>query len=168
MSDLRQAVMDRVSLRDTLLREYPALEGDDVALNDTLQGMDDFEERAVAWLRAAAEQEARADALASMIETMQARKQRLKGSAERLRGDVLDALQVVGMARPIRAPDMTVSVSPGRRKVIVTNEDAIPDVFCKIERKPLKNIIAAELARGIDVPGAILSNPVPYLSVRRG
>lgn len=168
MSDLTRATYDRVTARDNLLREFPELEHDETALADTLQGIDDFEERVVAWMRIAREQEAQAKALALMIEEMQIRKRRLEGNAEKLRDVVLEALQAAELGRPIRAPDMTISVSAGRRrKVIVTNDDAIPDTFCKIERTPLKAIIAQELARGINVPGAILSNPVPFLSVRR-
>lgn len=163
-TDLGPAVMERVALRETLLREFVV--DDDQALNDTLAGLDNFEERCLAVLRYSIEQEAHAEALGALIKQMQSRKARLEMAAQRARDAVFSAMQAAELPR-IVAPDMTVSIGKGRPKVIVTDAELIPERFRRVKTEPNLTLIYAAASEGREVPGATLSNPIPTLMVRR-
>jgi hypothetical protein len=165
-SALDAAVATRRNLRDQLLATWPELADDTETLTDTLAGIDNFEEQCLAVLRHAIEREAMGKALGALIDGMQARKKRLEEGSKFLRVAVLNAMQEAALPK-IRAPDMSVSIGVGKPKVLITNEAALPEAFCRITRAPDKAAIAAEIAAKRDVPGAVLSNPVPFLSVHR-
>lgn len=165
-SDLGAAVTTRLNLRDQLLAAWPDLTEDADTLLDTLSGLDNFEEQVVAALRHAIEREAHGKALGELIQTMRERKQRLESGVDWLRAAVLNAMQETGCSR-IRAADMSVSIGRGKPKVIVTDPDAVPDELCRIAREPNKAEIAKAIAAGQDVPGAVLGNANPFLSVHR-
>jgi hypothetical protein len=42
--------------------------------------------------------------------------------------------------------------------VQITDEDAIPDAYCRIKREPSKTLIKEALLDGEEVPGAVLDN----------
>lgn len=164
--DLEAATTTRISLREQLLAAWPDLAEDDQTLMDSLSGLDEFEEQVLATLRHAIEREAHGKAIGELIDGMRARKQRLENGAQWLRAAVLNAMQETGCSR-IKGPDMSVSVGPGKAKVIVTDAEAVPDALCRISREPNKTEIAKALAAGQDVPGVVLGNANPFLSVRR-
>lgn len=156
----------RRSLRDSLLAQYPALIEDDETLSDTLAGIDDFEEQCLAVLRAALEREAMGKALGEMIDTMQTRRRRLEDGARTMRGAVLEAMQEAGL-KSMKAPDMSVSIGAGKPKIVVIDENRIPDRLCRISRTANKIEIASALAAGEKVDGVELGNPQPFLIVHR-
>ena len=61
---------------------------------------------------------------------------------------------------------MTASIRAGQPSVQITNEDEIPDLYVHMERKMNKQVIASVLKSGGEVPGAVLSNSLPTLSLR--
>lgn len=164
--ELDAAVTTRRNLRDQLLATWPGLADDADTLLDTLAGLDDFEEQCIAALRAAIEREAHGKALTDLIDGMTARKRRLEDGAKSIRIAVLNAMQEAGVPR-IKAADMTIATGHSKPKVVVTDEDAVPDMLCRFTRAPDKTAIAAEFAAGRDVPGALLGNPQATLTVRR-
>lgn len=163
--ELDGALVTRINLRGQVLDRWPELTEEVQTLNDSLAGLDDFEEQCLAVLRDALRREAMAKGLGGLIEEMQARKRRLDEGAKFLRVAVLNAIQEAGVPR-ITAPDMTVSVGRAKPRVVITDEAALPDNLCQITRTPDKTAIAAALATG-DVPGAMLGNPAVFLSVRK-
>ena len=94
------------------------------------------------------------------------RARRFGNRAEMLRQTLLDAMTALTLPR-IRAPDFSVSIGKGRAKVLITDERALPDQFCRIERRPLLREIADALDGGADVPGATRSNVGPQLTIRK-
>lgn len=94
------------------------------------------------------------------------RARRFGNRAEGLRDTLKAALEVLGQTR-LREADFSVSIGPGRPKVLITDEREVPDAFCKTERRPLLHEIGEALDRGDDVPGAVRSNPSPILTIRR-
>lgn len=165
-SALDAAVTTRKILKEILLREYPSLAEDFETLNDSLAGLDSFEEECVAALRNIIEREAHGKALGGLIDDMQARKKRLEEGAKFLRGAILNAMQEVGVGK-IRAPDMSLSIGYGKPKVVIVDEALIPDALCRISRAANKTEIAKVIAAGEAVPGTELGNPQPFLSVHR-
>lgn len=165
-TDLSAALVSRANLRDQLLGLYPELADDETALMDTLAGLDNFEEQVLAVLRHAIEREAHGKALGEMIDTMTGRKRRLEDGAKTMRAAVLHAMQEAGLKK-LSAADVTVSIGAGKPRLIITDEAAVPDEFCRITRAPDKSAIAKAFGAG-DLPSwATLSNPQPFLTVHR-
>lgn len=168
-SALDAAIVTRLNLRDRLLADFPGLAEDDQALIDTLAGIDDLEEQCLAVLRNAIEREAMGKALGEIIDGMVARKRRLEEGAKNLRGAVLDAMQK-GKLPGIKAPDMSVSLSPGKPRLVVVDDAAVPETLCRIERRPDKKAIAEWLAEidSMQAPNWVRWDaPTPFLSIHR-
>lgn len=166
---LDAAVVTRLNLRDRLLADFPGLAEDDTALLDTLAGIDSLEEQCVAVLRNAIEREAMGKALGELIDGMVARRRRLDEGAKNLRGAVLDAMQK-GKLPGIRAADMSVSLSPGKPRLVILDEAAVPETLCRIERKPDRKAITDWLAEldPMSVPNwATWEAPKAFLTVHR-
>ena len=117
------------------------------------------------WCRQASKDEALAASLRSIIADNQTRLQRLCASADRKRGVALDAMEAIGEKRIIR-PDMTITVSAGRQRVVITDEGELPGAYFVVRREPDKMAIREELEQGRPVPGATLSNKTSTLTIR--
>ena len=170
MPDLGAALQNDKSLRAQLLGLYPELADDSATLLDTLEGLSDLDEQCAAVIRQALEREAMGDAIGAMIKELQARKGRLEDGAKKMRAAVLAVLLESGRTRignTPAIPDMTVSVSPGRARAVVTDVMALPRRLYVVERKPIMAEISKALAAGENVPGAAIGNPIPHLTVRR-
>lgn len=168
-SALDAAITTRLNLRDRLLTDFPGLAEDDQALLDTLSGIDDLEEQCLAVLRNAIEREAMGKALGELIDGMVARRRRLEEGAKNLRGAVLDAMQKARLPG-IRAPDMSVSLSPGKPRLVILDDAAVPETLCRIERNPDKKAITEWLGQldAMSVPNwARWDTPTPFLSIHR-
>ena len=162
--DLSRLVPEHQAIVEHIRALYP--DESDANLADTIEGMSDLPDAIIATLRIALEREAMAKGLAELIKQMTARKRRLEDGAKLLRGSALNAIQEAGIAMPLRAPDMSVSIGRGNASVVITDADLVPDALCKIKREPDKKLIAEALAKG-DVAGAVLGNPQPFVSVHR-
>jgi len=166
---LDAAVLSRQNLREQLLGAWPELADDADTLLDSLAGIDDFEEQVLAVMRQVAEREAHAKALGELIDGMWARKQRLENGAKWLRAAVLHAMQKAKVPR-IKAPDMSLSVSPGKPKLVIVDDAAVPETLCRVKREPDKKAITEWLAQldAMSVPNwAKWDAPTPFLSVHR-
>jgi Gp157 protein len=152
-----QAIKEQLAFENDLLPE-------DQCLLDTLEGLSDLNEQIAALVRDAVRAKAMANALKLIIDDNVSRKLRFEAKSERLRALALYALTEAGIPK-VDAPDMTISQAPGRPSVIITDESLVPDEFCKIERTPVKNVIAEALKSGRFVPYAVWSNPEKILRV---
>jgi type I site-specific restriction endonuclease len=165
-TDIAAALQEHRTFRTQLLAAFPELAEDEETLRDTLEGISDLDQQILAALRHAIEREAHGKAIAELVETMTARKRRLEEGARAIRGAALHAMQEAGLKK-LAAADMTVSVGTGKAKVIITDDQAVPDDLCRVTRTPSKTDIAKALSEGREVPGIILGNPEPFLSVHR-
>lgn len=98
-----------------------------------------------------------------------ARRQRHENRRERLRSVILAALEVSGVALPLRLPEATITIGKGKRKVIVTDETALLEKNYreKVVRTIDIKTVTELLECGLQVDGAVLSNASPILMVRR-
>lgn len=151
--------------RDGLLAAFPDLAEDEEALTDTLDGITDTGDFIARICRQAREDEAMASGLATMLRDMGERKSRLMSRAEKRRAIAMALMNAIGERRIVR-PDMTITVQPGRMAVVVTDDTALPDSLCKVERRPDKPAIREALERGEAVAGAVLSNGTETLTIR--
>jgi Gp157 protein len=153
-----------VHLKERLLSTWPQLDEDTLA--DTLEGITDLHEMIAAVIRSALVDEALQSGLRSRLEEMRTRLSRLGERGAKKRELALEAMCEVGLKK-LQQPDFTASARSGPPGLVVTAEETIPTDFWvpqppKLDRQGL----LGSLKRGQAVPGAELSNPKPYLSVR--
>jgi hypothetical protein len=116
-------------------------------------------------LRAAREKEAMAETLKRMEGEMRERRTRFEEAAQTMRGQVQWGMSELGLKR-IEAPDFTASLSAGKPKVKVLNEELLPDNLCRITRVPNLTAIREFLEAGpLTLDGATLGNPQPVLRI---
>ena len=148
-----------------LIAYDPDILSDELALTDTLDGLADAGDFIAFWCRKAREDEAMATGLSTLLADMQTRKQRLLTRAERQRDLAMALMDSIGERKIVR-PDMTITVNAGRQKVVITDENEIPDRYCRVTRTPDKTAIRDALENGNPVLGAALSNRTSQLTIR--
>ena len=143
---------------------YP--EADEETLVDTLEGITDLQEMIAAVIRSALVDEALHMGLCSRLEDMKTRLARLEERGAKKRQLALEAMAEVGLTK-LEQPDFTVSARAGSPALVVIAEDRIPGAYWLPQPPKLdRQSILGELKRGLEVPGAQLSNAKPVLSVR--
>jgi len=164
MNRLEFARAEYRALKERLKAEDPEL--DDETLADTVEGLTDLHEIIAAILRSALTDEALATGLKERIGQMQERQERLSERAAQRRQIARTAMADAEI-RTITAPDLTASLRPGSRGLMVIDEAVIPQPYWE-PRPPRLNrqALLGELRQGSLVPGVMLSNPEPVLSIR--
>lgn len=152
-------------LRDELLDAHPELREDEQTLTDTLDGETELTDTVSRFIRQALEDEDLAEALNARKKDMEERRTRLMARADKRRAVAMALMDAVGM-RKLEQPDFTAGVRNTPAKVVVTDEAAIPDNYCKITRAPNKLALRDALERGQEIPGVSLGNGSQTLSVR--
>ena len=151
-------------LRQRLLIEYPAT--DDETLVDKLEGITDLHEMIAAVIRSALVDEALHAGLRLRLDDMKERLSRLDLSASKKRQSALEAMTEAGLSK-LEQPDFTASARAGSPALVVVVEERIPAAYWVPQPPKLhRQSILGELKRGIEIPGAEMSNPKPVLSVR--
>jgi hypothetical protein len=151
-------------LKQRLLESYPNC--DDATLTDTLEGITDLHEMIAAVIRSALVDEALLSGLRGRLDDMKERLSRLELRAGKKRELALHAMSEAGLAK-LEQPDFTASTRAGSPALIVVSEQTIPEAYWLPQPPKLdRQAILGELKRGIDIPGAQMSNPKPVLSVR--
>ena len=158
------ATMTYLQLKERISGNYP--QADDETLLDTLEGITDLHEMIAAVIRSALVDEALHSGLRSRLDQMRERLSRLELRASKKRELALEAMTEAGLSR-LEQPDFTASARAGSPALIVVSEQAIPPAYWLPQPPKLdRQSILGELKRGIDIPGAEMSNPKPVLSVR--
>jgi|GEM_PF-2529015 hypothetical protein len=92
---------------------------------------------------------------------MKERLSRLQQRASKKRQLGLAAMTEVGLSK-LEQPDFTASVRAGSPALVVIAEDRIPAAYWLPQPSKLdRQAILGELRRGIEIPGAQMSNPKP-------
>lgn len=97
-------------------------------------------------------------------EELAARRKRFEDRIESLRNLAFKIMDAADIAK-IELPEVTLSVRNVAPSVVITDEDNLPDIACKFERKPDKAKIKELLATGL-VAGAVMTNGGKTLSIR--
>lgn len=163
--DLEGAVSAHKALAEQVRQAFP--DEDEADLADTIEGLSTIDEAIFAVLRAALEREAMAKALGEMIEGMVSRKGRLLAGAQSMRAAALHAMKECGLKK-LQAPDMSLSVSPGKSRLVILDDAAVPETLCRVKREPDRKAIAEWLAEVDGVPNwASWEAPKAFLTVHR-
>ena len=151
-------------IREKIIQEFPGT--DDETIRDTLEGITDLHEMIAAVIRSALVDEALQAGLRRRLDEMKERLSRLELRATKKRELALHAMSEVGLAK-LEQPDFTASTRAGSPALIVVSEQTIPEAYWLPQPAKLdRQAILGELKRGLEIPGAQMSNPKPVLSVR--
>ena len=151
-------------LRQKLDERYPNL--DDETIRDTLEGVTNLHELVAELIRSALLDEALQAALRTRIEEMKTRLSRLAERGLKKRQLALEAMNEAGL-KTLEQADFTASARLGAPPLVVTSDQAIPEVYWIPQPPRLdRQTLTADLRHGDQVPGACLGNPAPILTVR--
>lgn len=170
MPDLHRSLANFRAALDDIRRAYPA-EDDAEALTTTALGETTLEDDILRALREVQQEEDDVEAIniadKARHERMMMRSLRKMAKIERLRAACLNAMQEVGLdKKPLRGPDMSVSIGLSPAKVIITDQYSLPPRYKRQPPpEPNKTAIAEALKRGETVPGAELGNRAPFLRI---
>jgi sugar-specific transcriptional regulator TrmB len=98
------------------------------------------------------------------FEELKARKDRFESRVESLRALAFKLMEAADLPK-LELPEATLSIRSVPPSVMITDEEKLPDIACKFERKPDKTKIKELLASGW-VAGATMSNGSKSLSIR--
>lgn len=124
----------------------------------------EFNDMLAALCRAADEAKKNAEAADARADALRTRSARYEDQEEAYRALIFAALDAASQ-RAWKSPEFTVSITPGRPGVVITDPAAIPDDFVRVRREPDKTAIGSAIASGATVPGAELQNPMPSLRI---
>jgi len=152
------------ALKERLVQEFPLL--NDETIRDTLEGITDLHEMIAVVIRSALVDEALHSGLRSRLTDMKERLSRVEARASKKRELALEAMTEVGLSK-LEQPDFTASARAGSPALLLIAEDQIPETYWVPQPPRLdRQSMLAELKRGVEIPGAQMSNPKPVLSVR--
>ena len=164
-------IIDRLRLEiETVLREYPELADDEVARLDTLEGATDIREVLIGLAKKYGLTEANIVAIQAyqeeLIGSLALREKRYEARKDFLRA-LMSRLMDSAQLRKIELPIATLSFRNNQPRVVGdTDPNLLPDDLCNIKRTVDKKAVRAAIEAGRDVPGFVLSNAAPSLSVR--
>ena len=147
-----------------LMLAYPQLEADEVLRADMIEGstgMDDFIREL---LRKIGTTETLRDATGNYIEELKMRRARMEHTAEALRTLIFKIMQHAQIQKRV-LPEATVSIRNTPAKVVVIDEQQIPDHYMRIKKEPDKIKIKTDLQANMSIAGVTLSNGEPTLAI---
>jgi hypothetical protein len=156
-------------LREQLLAIEPDMATDEQLLFDTIDGQSEVIDQLRSIVRHGIEAEVFADALARHIKTLEQRRSRFEARSDACRSTVRNAMETLGLTA-LKAEDFTVSIVPGRPRVIVPDIDKLPPEYVRTKQEPNLIAIAAALKAlppDETFPGAHWGNTAPIIVVRR-
>ena len=159
------AVEDVMREVNALMAEFPQLADDEELMRDMLEGNTRFDRIMDRLLSDMRDNETLAEASSQRIGKIRERQTRLTHRAQFLRGLMHRLLTLTGL-KSVALAEAKISVVNSPEKVIITDENAIPDELMKITREPNKTAIKNAIKSGQVIPGATMSNGGTTISVR--
>lgn len=150
---------------DDMLAAYPELLDDESLRADMLEAETSLPALASKIVRVRGERLAGAEGLNGYIKILTERRDRLARGADGLKGLLL-RLMATAQLPTLKLPEATVSVTPGRNTVSITDIAALPQGFFVVERSADKAAIKAAIEAGEDVPGAAVVTGENTITVR--
>jgi hypothetical protein len=148
----------------SLLSLHPELEEDDVLRQDSIEAETGALELIDKLIEAEQDAKSLAVGIGTRMDHLAERKTRFENRRVALRKYIMQIMEAANLKK-VERPAATVSISAGRPKVVIINEDDLPDYCVRVKREPAKAVIKDLLSGGHVVNGAILSNPEPVLKI---
>jgi hypothetical protein len=145
---------------------------DPEAVNALMEGESNLKEMAEALLDDLDEADILAKGLAGKIAELESRKTVHDNQIKAVKAVLFKVIERLPPdnkgKRTLRLATATISYTAGASKVVITDESALPfDMLSTTDPTPDRKAIRAELDAGRAVPGAVLSNGEPTISIRR-
>jgi len=150
---------------NALLADYPQLAEDEELFRDMLEGNTRFNEIMDRLLGEMRDNEMLAEAAAQRIGKIRERQTRMTHRVQFYRGLMHRLLSLTGL-KSVALGEAKISVVNSPEKVIITDENAIPEQYQIIKKEPNKTAIKNAIKNGQYVPGASLSNGGTTIQVR--
>ncbi len=150
---------------DALLVEYPELQEDDVLRADMIEGATDIRDVIGKLAEQALDARSSAAAAGIRLAALQERRARFNRHDEALCAIMLKIMTAAGV-KSIPLPECTPTVVAGKPHVIITDATMLPEELCNFDITPRKKAINERIDAGETVPGAVLSNSEPSLTIR--
>jgi hypothetical protein len=148
----------------SLLSLHPELEEDDVLRQDMIEAETGALELIDKLVETERQSKYLIEGIGEAIHHFQRRRERFEARRAALRKYIMQIMESANLKK-VERPAATVSISAGRQKVVITDEDALPEDCVRIKREPDKTRIGSLLHRGGYVPGAALSNAEQVLRI---
>ena len=149
----------------TLMASFPELLEDADLRADTLEGETDLHKVMDKVVLACRDYAMLAKGSKFLIDTLKERQGVLEKRSEFNRTLAQRLMEIAGV-KSLELSSGKISVVNSPKKVIITNEDAIPDLYLRTKKEPNKTAIKEALEKGDEVPGAMLSNGGNTIQIR--
>lgn len=149
---------------NALKASYPDLMEDEEAWAATLESETDLDQILTSIVRRIDDTKALVIGTKERFEELKARKDRFENRVEALRGLAFRLMEAANIHK-LELPEATLTLRSVPPAVVIVDEDKLPDIACKFERKPDKTKIKELLFGGI-VAGAVMSNGSRSISIR--
>jgi Siphovirus Gp157 len=151
---------------NALILANPELATDEQLCADMIEGETDAFEFMRKLERMRLETRCTVEVLVTVIKTMVERSNRFERREENIRKLMKQLLDTANLKK-LELPEATLVIRNGSPKVIITDEEALPDYYFRIKKEPNKTLIGAALKTNppTSVPGAVLSNAEPSLTI---
>lgn len=149
---------------EAMMEEYPELADDDALRADTLEGSTDIHavaSRILSHIREAEQMVEGCKRIAADLSERQAR----WGSRIQFGRELLLSIMDSANQAAITLPEATISVSPGKESVDVTDIDIIPQGYYRVKKEADKTAIAKSFKKGEPVPGAAMKMGEPTIRI---
>ena len=130
----------------------------------TLESETDFHALLTKIVRRIEDTKALASGTGERLQDLAARKLRFEHRMDSLRALLFKLMEAADLSK-CELPEATISLRNVAPSVVITDEENLPDIACKFERKPDKTKIKELLATG-PVIGASMSNGSKTLTIR--
>ena len=148
-----------------LLAAYPELEDDEELRADMIEGETDMVPLVHRLLKRRIDAGAMAEAVKAIKADNAARQARFERQEDGYKA-LIKSIMLAADLRKLTLPDATVSITSARTVVEITDLDAIPQGYARLEKKADKTAIKAALEAGEEIPGAQLALSEEGLIVR--
>ena len=148
-----------------LVAAYPDLADDDDGWSLAISSETELDEMLIKLVRLIDDSKALVDGTKARADELDARVTRFKRRIEAYRSLIQRLMDAANLPKR-ELPEATLSIRAGSPRVIITDERLIPPSLTVIKTEPNKTLIRTTLTAGGSVPGAVLSNAEPSLTIR--
>jgi hypothetical protein len=149
-----------------ILELCPDLEVDERLKLSTLEGETELCEIVSMLLAENEDDEGMTESIKAQIEVRRERIARFERRIETRKNAIVSLMDTAVLTK-LPLPEATVTLRTLKASPKVTDEEALPDDYCRFIRKPDMAAIKEAFEKGIPVPGVILTNGGASLTVRR-
>lgn len=148
-----------------LILQYPELAEDETLRADMIEGETDAFDFLRRLVRLIGDAGALSGGTAAYIAELRERQARIDRRIEAFRLLAFKVMESADLSK-VELAEATLAVRKGSRKIIITDEQALPNQCFKVTREPSRSAIKALLDAGIEVSGAIYSNGENSLMIK--